>query len=45
MTFNRNNYKSAEIGRKMYQLYCKNQIQKEEEFLIKLEEVRSECNR
>lgn len=35
-------YNSAEIGRKMYQLYCENQIHTEEEFLRKLEEVRSE---
>ncbi len=37
-------YNSAEIGRKMYQLYCENQIQTEEEFLKKLEEVRSGFN-
>jgi len=37
-------YNSAEIGRKMYQLYCENQIHTEEEFLRKLEEVRSEID-
>lgn len=37
-------YDSAEIGRKMYQLYCENQIKTEEEFLKKLEEVRSGFN-
>ena len=37
-------YNTAEIGRKMYQVYRENQIQTEEEFLRKLEEVRSEIN-
>ncbi len=37
-------YDSAEIGKKMYQLYCQNQIQTEEVFLEKLEKVRSEMN-
>ena len=37
-------YNTAEIGRKMYQLYRENQILTEEEFLEKLEEVRGENN-
>ena len=37
-------YDSAEFGKRMYQLYCENQIKTEEEFLEKLEKVRSEMN-
>lgn len=37
-------YDGAEIGKEMYQLYCQKQIQTEEEFLDKLEKVRSERN-
>lgn len=37
-------YDNAEIGRKMYQLYCENQISTEDDFLNKLEEVRGNIN-
>lgn len=37
-------YDSAKIGKEMYQLYCKNEIKTEEDFLKKLEEVRGDVN-
>ena len=37
-------YDSAELGKRMYRLYCENQIKTEEEFFEKLEKVRSEIN-
>lgn len=37
-------YDNAEIGRKMYQLYCENQIETEDDFLKKLEEMRGAIN-
>ena len=37
-------YDSAELGKRMYRLYCENQIKTEEDFFEKLEKVRSEIN-
>lgn len=37
-------YDSSEVGRKMYELYRNKEIQTEEDFLMKLETVRSEVN-
>lgn len=37
-------YTNAELGRKMYQLYCENRIQTEEDFLKNLEDIRGDDN-
>lgn len=39
-----NKYDTVELGKRMYQFCSENQIQTEEEFLGKLEKVRSEMN-
>lgn len=37
-------YDTADIGKKMYQLYCDNEIYNEEEFIVRLTELRGEKN-
>ncbi len=37
-------YDTADIGKKMYQLYCDNEIHNEEEFIVRLTELRGEKN-